>query len=88
MQKGEAPKLKEEFERTQSVKPVSVPERMTERPAPQPPAPSFTKAATPESQPEKPLRSRPSVEDRLERLRQRRTRQPRRDRGQEPDLER
>lgn len=88
MQKGEAPKLKEAFDRTQPVKPVPVAERMAESPAPQPLAPAFTKAATPEIPPEKPSRSRPSAEARLERLRQRRTREPSRDRGNEPDLER
>lgn len=38
--------------------------------------------------PEKPPRSRLAAEDRLERLHERRPREPRRDRGHEPDLER
>lgn len=84
MQKGEAPKLKEAFDRTQPVKPVPV----AERPTSQTLTPAFNKAATPEIPAEPRPHLRPSAEQRLERLRQRRTRDPSRDRGHEPDLER
>lgn len=86
MQRGEAPNLKQDFEQTKTGK---SPERPgAELRPPQTLTQAFNQAAQ-QPKPSINLPQRPSSQDRLQRLREGRKRDPKsRDRGHEPDLER